>query len=48
MYWRGLLAQEKVKYSLLYSYFYTVLVVSRDERDSVLVFTQAKCQARGW
>ena len=37
MYWRGLPAQEKIKYSLLYSYFYTVFVMSRDERDSVLV-----------
>ena len=51
MYWRGLRAQEKVKYSLflVFSYFYTVLVLvlvlSRDERDCD---TLAIYQARGF
>ena len=47
MYWRGLPAQEKLKYSLsvllvTLIYFYTVLVLykSRDERDCDLLITQ--------
>ena len=60
MYWRGLTAQEKVKYLLLLvtlikviSYFYTVLVLyksrdERDERDCDLLVTLAKRQTRGF
>ena len=48
MYWRGLPAQKKVKYSLLLVNFYTVLVLSRAERDCDLLVTLAKCQALGF
>ena len=54
MYWRGLPAQEKVKYSLLlitlillYSSHTVVLYKSSDERDCDLLVTLAKRQARG-